>query len=103
MYGWRMTITSGAVADQEFVGYKAAGAYVGVSANTLSSCVSQGTGPDILRKVARGQYVSPVFTASELERWVKNRPGRGARTDRMHAGGRIPCHLCDGKPCTIDD
>lgn len=102
MYGCRMTTVPGAVADQEFVGYKAAGAYVGVSANTLSSCVSQGTGPDILRKVANGQYVSPVFLASELKRWVKNRPGKGARTDRMHTFNGRACGICGGS-CAVGD
>lgn len=96
MYGYGMT----ASLDQELIGYAAAGAHVGVSANTLSSCVSQGTGPDIHERRYVGQYRRPVFLASELERWVKNRPGKGARTDRMHAGGARPCHLCQGS-CTI--
>lgn len=102
MYGCAMTTPSGTQADQEFVGYKAAGAYIGVSANTLSSHVSQGTGPDILRRVANGQYISPVFTAGALRHWVENRPGKGARTDRMHTGGGRPCPMCSGH-CTITD
>lgn len=103
MYGCVMTTTSpGTQADQEFVGYKAAGEYVGVTANTLSSCVSQGTGPDVHAHRFVGQYRRPVFLASELKRWVENRPGKGARTDRMHTGGGRPCPMCAGH-CTITD
>lgn len=97
-----MTTTSGAKADQEFIGHKAAGAHVGVSANTLSSCVSAGTGPAVARWAYIGQYRRPVYLASELERWVANRPGKGARTDRMHAGGGRPCTMCRGR-CSIGD
>jgi hypothetical protein len=88
--------------DQEFIGHEAAGAHVGVSANTLSSCVSAGTGPKIARWQYQGQYRRPVFLASELVRWRDNRPGKGARTDRMHTGGGRHCHLCAGR-CSIGD
>lgn len=97
-----MSTSPGVSADQEFIGHGPAGAHVGVSANTLSSCVSAGTGPDVHRWAYVGQYRRPVFLASELERWVKNRPGKGARTDRMHTGGDRNCHLCEGV-CRIGD
>jgi hypothetical protein len=95
------TEITGKPADTELVGYEAAGAYVGVSGNTLSSCVSAGTGPDVHKRIYVGQYRRPVFLASELERWVKNRPGKGARTDRMHAGAGNPCPVCTGGTCKV--
>lgn len=65
----------------EFVGYGPAAEYVGVQRNTLSGYVARGIGPMADRHEPHGQYILPVFTRAELDEWVKNRPGQGARTD----------------------
>lgn len=68
-----------------FVGYRSAGDYLGLKRNTLSSYVTKGTGPAVSGRVIRGQYVLPVFTRDELDRWKSDRPGQGARTDLIQA------------------
>ena len=70
----------------EFVGYRAAGEYLGIPRNTLSSYVTRGIGPraEPQRRAVR-QYNLPVFTKEELDRWFANRPGQGARTDLLPA------------------
>lgn len=65
----------------EFQGYGPAAEYLGLKRNTLSSYVARGIGPEIDRREADGQYNLPVFTRAELDRWSKDRPGQGARTD----------------------
>lgn len=56
-----------------------AAALAGVRPDTFSGYVSRGQAPAPKRRVSR----TPVWDASEIEEWVKQRPGRGARsTDR---------------------
>lgn len=66
---------------EEMVGYQAAADYLGLKRNTLSAYCSRGAGPKLARSTFRGQYVQPVFTRAELDRWRANRPGQGRRTD----------------------
>ena len=70
---------------QEFVGYGPAAEYLGLRRNTLSSYVARGIGPAKDRSEQDGQYVLPVFTRAELDRWKADRPGQGARTDLVSA------------------
>lgn len=68
--------------DPIFVGYREAGEYVGLARNTLSSYVARGIGPKAEdQPEARGQYNLPRFRKSNLDAWMKSRPGQGARTD----------------------
>ena len=76
----------------ELVGYREAALYLGLARNTLSSYVSRGIGPaeklDAEGKPERrivGQYLFPVFDRDELDRWQKNRPGQGHRSDLVSA------------------
>lgn len=69
----------------EFVGYGPAAEYLGLKRNTLSSYVARGIGPAKERSEQDGQYVLPVFTRTELDRWKAVRPGQGARTDLVSA------------------
>lgn len=69
----------------EFVGYGPAAEYLGLRRNTLSSYVARGIGPEIKRRDPDGQYNLPVFDKAELDRWQKDRPGQGARTDLVPA------------------
>lgn len=71
--------------DQEFIGYGPAADYLGLKRNTLSSYVARGIGPRMDRRVPDGQYNLPVFTQEELDRWMAERPGQGARTDLIPA------------------
>jgi hypothetical protein len=71
---------------EEFIGYAAAGKYLGLRGDTLSSYVSHGHGPTKDRDVREGQYVRPVFTRTELDRWQSQRPGQGRRTDLVRSG-----------------
>lgn len=70
---------------REFVGYGPASEYLGLQRNTLSSYVARGIGPQSCEKRPEGQYVLPVFTQAELDRWKASRPGQGARTDLVSA------------------
>lgn len=69
--------------EQEFVGYGPAAEYLGLKRNTLSSYCSRGAGPRMKDTRAEGQYVFPVFTRAELDRWKNSRPGQGRRTDLL--------------------
>lgn len=69
-----------------FVGYGPTAVYLDLRRNTLSSYIARGTGPKVHDKLARDQYVLPVFLRSELDRWVRARPGQGARTDLVKTG-----------------
>lgn len=69
----------------EYVGYGPAAEYLGIARNTLSSYVSRGTGPQVTGRRMAGQYVLPVFTQEDLDRWQESRPGQGARTDKLSA------------------
>lgn len=86
--------------DREIIGYGPAAEYVGLKPGTLSSYVSNGYGPEVAERRADGSSVRPVFLESELKRWLKDRPGQGARTDRMHAGSGRQCGPCEGA-CTV--
>lgn len=88
--------TGSAEADRELIGYGPAAEYLQMHKGTLSSYVSTGYGPTPIRSEVRGQYRQWVFLTSELDRWKASRPGRGARTDRMHAGLNAPCIPCAG-------
>jgi hypothetical protein len=69
-----------------FVGYGPAAEYLGLKRNTLSSYVARGIGPSAEpEKEVEGQYLLPVFTRAELDRWKADRPGQGARTDLVSA------------------
>lgn len=69
-----------------YVGYGPAAEYLGLQRNTLSSYVTRGIGPTPLpEREAQGQYLLPVFTQDELDRWKADRPGQGARTDLVSA------------------
>lgn len=72
--------------DRRYVGFGPAAAYLGLQRNTLSSYVTRGIGPVPLPdREAQGQYLLPVFTEGELDRWRDDRPGQGARTDLVSA------------------
>jgi len=79
------TVTTQEDQPQEFVGYGPAAEYLGLKRNTLSSYVARAIGPQKARSVQEGQYVLPVFTRDELDRWSAERPGQGARTDLVSA------------------
>jgi hypothetical protein len=87
--------------DQKFVGYDAAAEYLDMNKNTLSAYCSKGYGPAEHARQIESGYARPVFLGSELDRWKANRPGQGARTDRMHTGTGLPCAPCEGV-CTVD-
>lgn len=83
-----MTDETTAAVARVFVGYGPAAEYLGLARNTLSSYVARGIGPTVAtnedgteRREIVGQYVLPVFTQAELDRWQGERPGQGARTD----------------------
>lgn len=97
-----VTSTTTDATDTEFVGYEAAGKYVGLKKNTMSFYVHRGTGPAVLRRIPDRGYNRPVFLKSELDRWMANRPGRGFRSDLAHAGQGLACEAC-GALCTIGD
>lgn len=91
---------------QEYVGYDAATEYLqsrglSLAASTLHSYVSRGyLVPDEHR--AQGQYNRPVFSKCTLDAYMETgRRGRGARTDRMHAGKGRACPICPAL-CEID-
>jgi hypothetical protein len=86
--------------DREFVGYPAAAKYLGLKTGTLSFYMGRGYGPKSTGRRTVGQYNQWVFLQSELDRWKANRPGRGARTDRMHAGAGNLCTPCEGN-CVV--
>jgi len=71
--------------QSEFVGYGPASEYLGLRRNTLSSYVARAIGPQVSERRPDGQYVLPVFTRTELDRWKAERPGQGARTDLVSA------------------
>lgn len=72
--------------DRRYVGYGPAAAYLGLQRNTLSSYVTRGIGPVPTEdREPQGQYLLPVFTEAELDRWKADRPGQGARTDLVSA------------------
>lgn len=82
--------------DEEFVGNGSAADYLGLKRGTLSYYLGKGYGPPTRGKRAVGQYNLHVFLKSDLDHWKANRPGRGARTDRMHAGAGNECRPCGG-------
>lgn len=86
--------------DREFVGYREAAEYLGIKKGTLSWYMGAGYGPTPIERRTVGQYLQYVFTKQGLDHWQANRPGRGARTDRMHAGAGQQCQPCKG-PCTV--
>ena len=86
--------------DVEYVGYAGAAAYLGLKTGTLSAYMTGGYGPRHRGRRARGPYNQFVFWKSDLDEWKANRPGQGARTDRMHSGAGIECTPCGGT-CTV--
>jgi hypothetical protein len=64
-----LRIDQGAPDPGEFVGYGPAAEYLGLKRNTLSSYVARGIGPVIKDRKIDGQYVLPVFSREELDRW----------------------------------
>ena len=70
---------------EKFVGYGPAATYLGLQRNTLSSYSARGIGPEIDHYEPVDQYIMPVFTRAELDRWKANRPGQGARTDLIQS------------------
>lgn len=71
--------------DHEFVGFKPAADYLGMDTNTLSSYDSKGVGPVVKERRVDRQYVKAVYTKRDLDAWVAQRPGQGARTDLIKA------------------
>lgn len=68
--------------DDEVIGNAAAAAYVGVGTSTWSGYVTRLRAPaPIRREVVRG-YAQPVWRTTDLDAWMAERPGQGARTDR---------------------
>lgn len=96
-----MSETTAPEADEEFIGYQAAADYLGIRKGTLSWYMGKGYGPDFKERRAMGQYNRYIFTRAQLDYWQANRPGRGARTDRMHADAGQQCNPCGG-PCTVN-
>lgn len=99
------TTTQPEAEDQEFIGYGPVVDYLAsigtkVQRGTMSFYMNKGYGPTPKERRVVGQYVKFVFTKSELDRWAANRPGRGARTDRMHAGLGRACPICKTL-CTV--
>lgn len=88
--------------DEEIVGFPAAAKYVGIAKGTFSSYKANGYGPRDRGRRVVGQYNQYVFWKSDLDHWLKNRPGRGARTDRRHVGvgSGKPCPVCP-QACTV--
>ncbi|MFI7071870.1 DNA-binding protein [Micromonospora sediminicola] len=68
----------------EFVGYRAAAAYLGTHKSTLSVYVSQGIGPEPeLDRVLVDGALQVVFTKAELDRWLDDHPKfRRKKTNR---------------------
>jgi hypothetical protein len=73
-------------AQDRFVGYGPAAAYLGLQRNTLSSYSARGIGPKIHDHEIEDQYKKPVFMKADLDEWRDGRPGQGARTDLISAG-----------------
>ncbi|OAK54003.1 helix-turn-helix transcriptional regulator [Rhodococcoides kyotonense] len=48
-----------------------------ISAKTWSSYVTRGQAPKPARHLSR----TPLFSREDIEQWIANRPGSGARTD----------------------
>lgn len=67
--------------DDEFKGYEPAARYLGLSKHSLRAYVLRGIGPEVARREPDRQYIRPVFTRAELDRWQRERPGQGARSD----------------------
>jgi hypothetical protein len=65
----------------ELIGYTEAAQYLGMEPNTLSGYVSRGIGPQVSDRRPDGQYVRPVFTREDLDRWKNERRGQGFRSD----------------------
>ena len=75
-------VVSGVGADREYVGFRAAAAYLGLRPNTLSHYANQGVGPKCQeeRRAVKG-WLMRVYRKSDLDAWAKGRVGRGARVD----------------------
>lgn len=65
----------------EFVGHKAAAAYIGIDEKTLSGYTARGTGPRIAERRVVGQYLQMVYLRKDIDTWMADRPGQGKRTD----------------------
>lgn len=94
-------VETGAGEDRIFVGYRPAAEYLGIARTTLNHYVHKGYGPE--PEAERDQHTGRrIFLKSKLDHWKANRPGQGARTDRMHQAhlgmGCTPC----GGPCRVD-
>jgi len=48
-----------------------------ISPSTWSSYVARGQAPKPARHLSR----TPLFAREDIEHWIRNRPGMGARTD----------------------
>lgn len=66
---------------KELIGNEEAAKYVGVSVNTWRPYVARGTAPTPDRREIQGGHAVPVWRKTTLDRWMRNRPGPGARTD----------------------
>ncbi|MDJ0363132.1 transcriptional regulator [Rhodococcus sp. H29-C3] len=51
-----------------------------IAASTWRSYVARDQAPKPVRRVGR----EPMFAGADIEEWIKERPGRGARTDLQH-------------------
>lgn len=72
-----MSVDEQAEDQRTLVGYGPAARHVGLRMGTFRTYVLRDRGPAIARRERDGQYVRPVFLVSELDRWLKNRPGQG--------------------------
>jgi hypothetical protein len=86
--------------EEEFVGYGPAAAYLGMNQGALAYYVRSGYGPEPKERRQDRAYVRYVFSRGELDRWRANRPGRGFRSDRVHAGFGKVCTPCEGT-CSV--
>lgn len=68
--------------DEEYVGYAAAGSYLGLKRSTLSHYVNNGIGPEPEpeRRVVNGSAMR-VFRRSKMDAWQAGRGCRGKRVD----------------------
>lgn len=68
--------------DPDVIGNDAAAAHVGLRPTTWRPYVKRGQAPQPYRReISASGHALPVWHASDLDRWMANRPGRGARTD----------------------
>lgn len=67
--------------DVEIIGNADAALHVGVKLSTWSGYVARGLAPEPHRREVIRGYARPVWRRATLDKWLRSRPGQGARTD----------------------